>query len=199
MFIIIYCCKQFLLSEDGVWRKIDDVWNMDSNCSAFKSIESQYCRTNKELLPEELVNFAIEHQTSTSWHPGVGYKHSWEGEFTGESLKVEMGRLSTGEWWLLVWKAPWSTTQKERRCYFSSFFYCLSWLLPPFTTLQCPISYETLVMHYLTATEWLCYTHLVGAIWDRTSVFGSLEVDGNKETNMHVSRKTGWDKRFVQW
>ncbi|KAI1242968.1 hypothetical protein IHE44_0000533 [Lamprotornis superbus] len=34
----------------------------------------------------------------------------------------------------------------------------------------------------------------VGGIWDRTSVFGSLEVDGNKETNMHVSRKTGWEE-----
>lgn len=59
MFIIIYCCKHFLFSEDGVWRKIDDVWNMDSNCSAFKSLEGQYCRANTELLPEELVNFAI--------------------------------------------------------------------------------------------------------------------------------------------
>lgn len=32
---------------------------MDSNCSAFKSLEGQYCRANTELLPEELVNFAI--------------------------------------------------------------------------------------------------------------------------------------------
>lgn len=49
----------FLLSENGVCRKIDDVWNMNSNCSAFKSIEGQYCKANTELLPEELVNFAI--------------------------------------------------------------------------------------------------------------------------------------------
>lgn len=58
--------------------------------------------------------------------------------------------------------------------------------------------FETFAMHYLAATERLCYTHIVAAIWDRTSVFGSLEVDENKETIMHVSRKTGWDKRFVQ-
>ena len=32
---------------------------MDSNCSASKSIEGQYCRANTELLPEELLNFAI--------------------------------------------------------------------------------------------------------------------------------------------
>lgn len=40
--------------------------------------------------------------------------------------------------------------------------------------------YETFAMHYLTATERLCYTHIVAAIWDKTSGFGSLEVDGNK-------------------
>lgn len=49
----------FLLSEDGVCRKIDDVWNMNSNYSAFQNIEGQYCTANIGLFPEEVVNFAI--------------------------------------------------------------------------------------------------------------------------------------------
>lgn len=162
-------------------------------------------RANTELLPEELVNFTIGIiGLSTKHRPGdiqnPEYKCSWEGEFTGESLKVQMGRLSTVKWWLLVWKTP-DPLLKRRGDATSLHFSIASHglcLLSQLSSVLSPAviwdicnalfdSHRATVLHphrssRLGQNKWFWIT---GSWWEQ-------------ETNMHVSRKTGWDKRFVQ-